>query len=109
MLILNLTVLFFAGLREITKTNQVTLHFDKSLISLHDLVVCLIKKYSKLKEIVFQKISQKEIDDYLGNVTDFQITQVKFAKNRKILTDTTQNAVFSDGDTIAIFLPLMGG
>jgi hypothetical protein len=78
-------------------------------LTLHDLIVSLVIKYPALNDIIFQKIPTPQIDEYLGNEIDFQIRNVKFAKNRKIITHANQDVTFSDGDIIAIFLPLIGG
>jgi molybdopterin converting factor small subunit len=106
---LNVTILFFAGLREITNTKESILHTSKSPFTLHDVVVSLVKKYPALKDIIFHKIPTPQIDEYLGDEIDFQIRSVKFAKNRKIISYANQDVTFSNGDTIALFLPLLGG
>ena len=104
-----ITILFFAGLREITRVKELNLQLSKSPFTLHDVIVFLVKKFPPLKDIIFQKIPTPHIDEYLGDEIDFQITNVKFAKNRKIISHANHDVTFSDGDSIALFLPLMGG
>ncbi|TFG18106.1 MAG: hypothetical protein EU530_09780 [Promethearchaeota archaeon] len=101
--------MFFAGLREITKTKEVILPFGSPDILLRDVIKNLIEKYPKLTDVLFQNVPPNQIDEYLGNEMNFELTKVKFAKNRKIIAHATQDVIFGDGDTLAIFLPLMGG
>ncbi|MHA1112338.1 MAG: hypothetical protein ACTSRE_14630, partial [Promethearchaeota archaeon] len=68
----------------------------------------MIKKFQKLTEILFQNIPPNQIDEYLGNEMNFELMKVKFAKNRKIIAHASQDVTFIDGDTLAIFLPLLG-
>jgi molybdopterin converting factor small subunit len=102
-------ILFFAGLREIIQTSETGLIFCDEEVTLHDVILKLLEKFERLNEIIFQKIPQNQIDGYLGNEIDFPITNVKFARNRKIIAHADQNVIFKDGDVIAIFLPLIGG
>ncbi len=106
---MNITVFFFAGLREKTGTKEIKLHFNESPVSLLEVVKVLIQRYDQLTELLFPNIPKDEIDEYIGNEVDFHITRVKFAKNRKIIAHPTHIIHFIDGDTLAIFLPLMGG
>ena len=101
--------MFFAGLREITKTKELTIPFDSPKITLLEVVRILIKNFPKLTEILFQNIPPNQIDEYLGNEMNFELMKVKFAKNRRIIAHATQDVTFIEGDTLAIFLPLMGG
>ncbi len=104
-----ITVLFFAGLREKTNTKESKILFPSSTISLLEIMKQLIQKYDQLSELFFPNIPPIEIEAYLGNEVDFTLTRVKFAQNRKIIAHPTHEVHFSDGDTLAIFLPLMGG
>lgn len=85
------------------------MQFESTEISLPEVVKRLSEKYQKLTELFFPKIPLNQIDDYLGNEMNFEIINVKFAKNRKIIAHATQDITFNDGDTLAIFLPLLGG
>lgn len=104
-----ITVLFFAGLREITNTKESKIQFTSSSITLLEIVKQLVRQYEQLSELFFPNILPIEIEAYLGVEADFTLTRVKFARNRKIIAHPTHEIHLIDGDTLAIFLPLMGG
>ena len=85
------------------------MQFKSTEIALSEIIMRLIEKYRKLTELFFPKIPLNQIDDYLGDEMNFEIINVKFAKNRKIIAHATHDILFNNGDTLAIFLPLMGG
>ena len=108
-MISHITILFFAGLREKTNTKETTIQFSTSSISLLDTVKRLIQQYEQLSEIFFPKIPPDQIDEYLGDEVNFTLTRVRFARNRKIIANPTHEIHLTDGDILAIFLPLLGG
>ncbi|MBN2156333.1 MAG: MoaD/ThiS family protein [Candidatus Lokiarchaeota archaeon] len=105
----NVIIIFFAGIREITQTKEIRVEFEQGDLTLQDIIIYLIEKYKKLREILFKGVPSSQVEAYLGKKIDFQITQVKFAINRKITTQSSQKVTISDGDVIAMFLPLIGG
>ena len=108
-MISQITILFFAGLREKTNTKETTIQFKTASISLLKIVKRIIQQYTQLSEIFFPKIPPNQIDEYLGDEVNFTLTRVRFARNRKMIANPTHEIYLTDGDTLAIFLPLIGG
>ncbi|MBD3350300.1 MAG: hypothetical protein GF364_02330 [Candidatus Lokiarchaeota archaeon] len=101
---------FLEGIRDVTKSKQEELVFeDKDTISLYELMVFLLEKYGDpFKKVIFWKIDESQIVDFIEKKKDVKIANIKFLISGEMY-NYHHDIEINDGDSVVLFLPLAGG